>query len=816
MRVCFFFLLTVLALLTTSTTRAATWTVEIFDYYFMPTNITIAPGDTVTWINRVFRRHDTTHNNLLWASPALSRNQSFSYTFTETGTYPYLCLLHATTNPEQTGTVSVAQANLPPTVNITSPANGANFSAPASFVINAAASDPDGTVASVQFFVNGNSAGVSSGPTFTANVNGLASGNYTLTAVATDNQGATQASAPINVAVSAPVKFPLAIAVQPPGSGSITLDPPPPGEGYDSGTLVTLTAAAVQDFAFAGWSGDLSGLNNPAMLVMDGPKSVTASFSPTTAPSFTLTLLTHPIVGGTISVSQAPNGPNGSYLDGTTVTLTATPSFGFSFINWSGAVVSSISSNNITMRSNTVVTANFVESNERRYTLTALAQPPELGSINISPAPEGDGQFPEGALVQLEAMPLAGIDFLGWTGDVSNSAFTISVVLTTNRSLIARFARPPAAYTLLLSNNPPQAGEILVSPPPRGDGTYAGSTTIALAALAEPGFRFVCWTGPVPIGSTNNPLIFVTDATPTVATQTLSITALYEPLPALDFAPLTGSYAGLLLDETETNFATCGFLSVRVGKTGAFRGTAAIGGVRERFAGQFDSQGYAPFALRGGTLLGSLQLEEEVESITGEITDGIRSPKLALHRRVALTNAEEFLGNHEIVIPAAGPVVSKGAGTLTISAKGAAHVRGRLGDGKSFRDQTFIARDGRVPLFVPLYGNRGALAGWLELHGSLLLGEVRWFRPADSRHATYPDGFSLLLPLGGSCSQCACCILAAHDDANHRNAQRSQGGRNPGDSWCGVSIPNAARLSASAACGGGCGDVCGQCGEKSR
>jgi uncharacterized repeat protein (TIGR02543 family) len=61
------------------------------------------------------------------------------------------------------------------------------------------------------------------------------------------------------------------------GQGSITLDPP--GGTYDSGTEVTLTAAPDPGWQFDGWSGDLSGSQNPAVITMNANKSVTATFS---------------------------------------------------------------------------------------------------------------------------------------------------------------------------------------------------------------------------------------------------------------------------------------------------------------------------------------------------------------------------------------------------------------------------------------------------------------------------------------------------------------------------------------------------------
>jgi hypothetical protein len=52
----------------------------------------------------------------------------------------------------------------------------------------------------------------------------------------------------------------------------------PPEKIYPAGTVVLLTARPEPGHGFDGWSGDLSGRTNPALLTMDTPKSVTATF----------------------------------------------------------------------------------------------------------------------------------------------------------------------------------------------------------------------------------------------------------------------------------------------------------------------------------------------------------------------------------------------------------------------------------------------------------------------------------------------------------------------------------------------------------
>jgi uncharacterized repeat protein (TIGR02543 family) len=71
------------------------------------------------------------------------------------------------------------------------------------------------------------------------------------------------------------------------GSGSVAKLPNLPN--YPYGSTVQLTATPSAGWAFTAWSGDLSGSTNPANLLMNGAKSVTAAFADTAAPVVTVT-----------------------------------------------------------------------------------------------------------------------------------------------------------------------------------------------------------------------------------------------------------------------------------------------------------------------------------------------------------------------------------------------------------------------------------------------------------------------------------------------------------------------------------------------
>jgi len=99
---------------------------------------------------------------------------------------------------------SAPGVNAPPTVQLTSPAAGANFTAPATVSLAATASDQDGAISQVAFYVGQTLIGTHTTSPYTFSWTNVAPGSYSLTAVATDNLGATATSAAVTIQVAAP------------------------------------------------------------------------------------------------------------------------------------------------------------------------------------------------------------------------------------------------------------------------------------------------------------------------------------------------------------------------------------------------------------------------------------------------------------------------------------------------------------------------------------------------------------------------------------------------------------------------------------
>jgi amicyanin len=61
---------------------------------FIPSEITVAPGTTVTWVNNEAMPHTVVDQNKGFRSKMLAKDARFSFTFTAAGDYDYLCSIH--------------------------------------------------------------------------------------------------------------------------------------------------------------------------------------------------------------------------------------------------------------------------------------------------------------------------------------------------------------------------------------------------------------------------------------------------------------------------------------------------------------------------------------------------------------------------------------------------------------------------------------------------------------------------------------------------------------------------------------------------
>jgi plastocyanin len=82
---------------------AAGAAIEINNFAFTPATITIPVGAQVTWTNKDEVTHNVVSTDKTIRSQALDTDDKFTFTFTQAGTFSYVCSIH----PRMKGTVVV-------------------------------------------------------------------------------------------------------------------------------------------------------------------------------------------------------------------------------------------------------------------------------------------------------------------------------------------------------------------------------------------------------------------------------------------------------------------------------------------------------------------------------------------------------------------------------------------------------------------------------------------------------------------------------------------------------------------------------------
>ena len=202
------------------------------------------------------------------------------------------------------------------------------------------------------------------------------------------------------------------------------------GGTYDDGTIVTVTATPNDGYEFVGWNGSDS-TNATIDITINSNTTLEALFSEiqSTAATTQYNLTVTAGTGGSVSTS------GGTYDDGTTVTITATPDDGYEFVGWNGSD-SSNATIDITINSDTTLEAVFSEIQSTaattQYNLTVTAG--TGGSVSTS-----GGTYDDGTTVTITATPDDGYEFVGWNGSDSSNA-TIDITINSDTTLEAVFS----------------------------------------------------------------------------------------------------------------------------------------------------------------------------------------------------------------------------------------------------------------------------------------------------------------------------------------------------------------------------------------
>lgn len=194
------------------------------------------------------------------------------------------------------------------------------------------------------------------------------------------------------------------------------------------------------------------------------------------------------------SVSLLPAG--GTYFSNETVTVTATPSPGWSFLYWLGDAQGTVPSTGLAMDRDRTVRAVF------GTTLSTTV----AGNGQVVMDPPG-GIYPYGTTVRLTAMSQAGNYFGLWgnaaSGNTNPLFFTLTAPTQTVSSIFGTTPVGQAALTVLVNG----LGRVTASP---RSNAYTLNESVTLTAVPDPGQSFLNWSGDA--SGLTNPLVVTMSA----------------------------------------------------------------------------------------------------------------------------------------------------------------------------------------------------------------------------------------------------------------------------------------------------------------
>lgn len=203
------------------------------------------------------------------------------------------------------------------------------------------------------------------------------------------------------------------------------------------GHTVDINAEAASEFAFRFYISKTANNKNIAI----GNVAISGIFNGTTeeVTIYSFSTKAAPENGGNVIVYPKAN----EYEDGSEVTLTATPNFGYHFENWTDAAGNEVSTETkfkYTVTANAELTANFdaVNTYELAYNVEGGAN---LYQVQPTPAPtviDGKNMYEEGVEVTLTATGNEIIAFTNWSDGQTNSE--IKVKMTDNVNITANFS----------------------------------------------------------------------------------------------------------------------------------------------------------------------------------------------------------------------------------------------------------------------------------------------------------------------------------------------------------------------------------------
>ncbi|WP_082795632.1 Ig-like domain-containing protein [Flammeovirga sp. SJP92] len=361
-------------------------------------------------------------------------------------------------SPSNGSVVTIRNANAGlPDIGLISPADQQYYTSPQTITLSASASDSDGSISSVRFYINGNYVGQDYTTPYQVNYAIPSDGNYTFTAIAEDNEGNSKTSETrtFNVGV---VQNTINVRIS---SGDDDVEESSGGTMYTNSSDIELVYDG---------SNQTVGLRFQDLAIPQGATINTAYIQFTTdetgGSSGTLTIRAEDVSN---SSAFSTSSYNVSGRSKTSASVNWSPS------SWSSVGQSSTSQrtpnlktliqevvdrsgwssgNNMTFIINGTGerTAEAYEGSSSSaalltvsYTYGNTTTPPDFHTLSISASngivskSPNQNSFEDGTNVTLSATPNNGYEFIGWSGSLSGSQNPVTVTMNADKSITANF-----------------------------------------------------------------------------------------------------------------------------------------------------------------------------------------------------------------------------------------------------------------------------------------------------------------------------------------------------------------------------------------
>lgn len=224
---------------------------------------------------------------------------------------------------------------------------------------------------------------------------------------------------------------------------------------YEDGEIVRISATPKVGYLFARWSD--GNTENPRKITVESELSLTAEFTAVCR----LSVLSNDATMGTVKGS-------GEYAESTIVILSALPNEGFQFARWNDG--STENPRPMTVMDDTELTAEFLPLHSLSVTADATTD-----------IVEGSGEYAEGTVVILSALPNEGFQFARWNDGNTENPRPVTVMEDTE--LTAEFETGSHRLSVRSGNED------------------MGNVTALLTATPNTGYQFIHWND----GDISNP-----------------------------------------------------------------------------------------------------------------------------------------------------------------------------------------------------------------------------------------------------------------------------------------------------------------------